>query len=251
MTHLDLFSGIGGFAYAADRVWEDVGHIFCDNEPFAQKVIAKHWPGSRIYGDIKDITKPGRADLVTGGFPCQPFSHAGRKKGTEDGRYLWPEMYRVIKLAKPEWVLAENVLGISTWGSGVVLEQVCTDLEATGYKVQPLIIPAIAVNAPHRRDRVWFVARNPKHARQHGSKDGQGDTQGADGNTERPDEPKQPAGPDSLRAEPSPGWDSDWHDIATRLCRVDDGLPDRVDRIKALGNAIVPQVAIEIMKGMV
>lgn len=250
MTHLDLFSGIGGFAYAADQVWDDVEHIFCDNDKFCQQVIAKHWPGSEIYGDIRTITEPIKADIVTGGFPCQPFSQAGKRKGTADNRYLWPEMYRVIRLTKPEWVIAENVSGLVNWSDGMVLEQVCTDLEAEGYEVQPLIIPAVAVNAPHRRDRVWFIARNPKYARQHGSQDSQSDTQRADSDTQRPHKPKQPTRPDSLRTEPSPSWDTDWPEVATQLCGVDDGLPDRVDRIKSLGNSIVPQVAIEIMRGI-
>lgn len=249
MTHLDLFSGIGGFSVAVDEGWPGVKHVFCDNDPFAQAVIKRHWPGSRIYGDIREI-KSETADIVTGGFPCQPFSHAGRKQGTNDNRYLWPEMFRVIRLTKPEWVIAENVYGLVTWQQGLVLEQVCTDLETTGYEVQPFIIPAVAVNAPHRRDRVWVVARNPKYARQHGSQDPKGNLKGADSNKARPDKLKQPTRPDSLRPEPSPSWDTDWHEVAPQLCRVDDGLPNRVDRIKALGNSIVPQVAVEIMKGM-
>lgn len=100
MKHLDLFSGIGGFALASETVWPEIEHTFCDNEPFSQEVLKKHWPNSKIYGDIRELTGE-TADLVTGGFPCQPFSNAGRKKGKKDDRFLWPEMLRVIKEAKP------------------------------------------------------------------------------------------------------------------------------------------------------
>lgn len=250
VVHLDLFSGIGGFAYAIDQIWDNVQHIFCDNDPFCKKVLAKHWPESEIFDDIKNITKPPKADIVTGGFPCQPFSHAGKKQGSKDDRFLWPSMAQVIRLAKPEWVIAENVYGISTWDGGVVLEQVCLDLEALGYEVQPFIIPAVAVNAPHRRDRVWFIACNPQHARQHGSQDTQSHPERTDNYEEGTHQPQQPTRPDSLRATTYISWDSDWHDIAAELCRVDDGLPDRVDRIKGLGNSIVPQVVEQLIRGI-
>ena len=181
VKHIDLFSGIGGFALAVDRVWPGAEHLFCDNDKFCQAIINKHWPDAKIYDDIRtltntDIVRPqesrselqtGRSGqnnkddgtfILTGGFPCQPFSQAGQRKGTEDDRYLWPEMLRVIREFQPVWVIAENVRGLVTWNDGMVLEQVCADLEAEGYDVQPIIIPAVAVNAPHRRDRIWFIA---------------------------------------------------------------------------------------------
>lgn len=181
MRHLDLFSGIGGFALAVEEIWPDAEHIFCDNDIYCRKLLKLRFPKSKIYGDIKEIKtiaysdwnglqKPGKkqqtsrhrqffkVDLITGGFPCQPFSQAGKRRGTDDDRYLWPEMLRVIRLAKPRWVIAENVRGLLTMQSGLVFEQVCADLENSGYEVQPFIIPAVAVNAPHRRDRIWFVA---------------------------------------------------------------------------------------------
>jgi site-specific DNA-cytosine methylase len=237
--HLDLFSGIGGFSYAVDEVWgkENVTHIFSDNDKFCQQVLKKHWPNSKIYGDIRNLrpdTNPdsnrrksgekeinptearqqtfGNAEecdgvtadanrdglqeprpeqqtggdrqfsktvadtanagieevrereneifLLTGGFPCQPFSQAGKRRGTEDDRYLWPEMLRTIREFHPRWVIGENVGGFVTWSNGMVLNQVCADLEEAGYEVQPFIIPACAVNAPHRRDRVWIVANS-------------------------------------------------------------------------------------------
>ena len=266
MKHLDLFSGIGGFAYAVDQVYENATHTFCDNDPFCQAVLAKHWPDSQVYGDIKEVTLERalanaagerffrsrakqkstlsrleatadptytefKIDLLTGGFPCQPFSQAGRRKGTADDRYLWPPMLECISLFKPRWVIAENVAGLVTWNNGLVLEQVCADLESEGYEVQAFIIPAVSVNAPHRRDRVWIVAHNKKLLSNEGvysTRSGQ-------------------------RKSGRKNWNANWLEIATRLCRVDDGLPRRMDRnprLKALGNAIVPQVAIEIMKAI-
>lgn len=158
MRHLDLFSGIGGFALAAQWVWGAEHEIvsFCDNDKAAQVVLSKHWPGVPIHDDIKtlDATKwRGTVDLVTGGFPCQPFSCAGKRGGAADDRYLWPEMLRVIDECKPRWVLGENVPGII----GMELDRVLFDLERAGYEARPLVIPACAVDAPHRRARVWIV----------------------------------------------------------------------------------------------
>lgn len=286
MKHLDLFSGIGGFAIAVEAVWPEAEHIFCDNDNFCQQVLKKHWPDSIIFGDIRELNKEKlweeyalnvknqklrkegltanlaiqkespngeritentigkqqeigasgektksstiteenvlvavkpresslpltinetmetpsegitirklgnsplkedcqtiinsfattattqgktteyvhtkqKIDIITGGFPCQPFSQAGKRKGTADERFLWPEMLRVIREFHPRWVIGENVGGFVTWNNGMVLNQVCADLEEAGYEVQPFIIPACAVNAPHRRDRVWIVA---------------------------------------------------------------------------------------------
>lgn len=160
MRHLDLFSGIGGFALAAESVWPDVEHIFCDIEPFAQAVLRKHWPEAKIYDDIKKLEGGGLGtiDIVTGGFPCQPFSAAGQRRGKEDDRHLWPEMLRVIREAAPRWVIGENVGGLLTWNGGMVLDEVYADLEREGYSVWAFVIPAAAVGAPHRRDRVWIIA---------------------------------------------------------------------------------------------
>lgn len=292
MNHIDLFSGIGGFAYAARMVWGEEYHnvLFCDNNKFCQQVIRKQFgKDSVIYGDIRDVTNPNRhglqeqgqkqqasgdrqfseitpntrseesrglsggigqeisetwrCDLLTGGFPCQPFSAAGKRRGTQDNRYLWPEMLRVIREFQPTWVIAENVRGLLTINEGLVFEQVCADLEREGYEVQPLIIPAVAVNAPHRRDRVWFVA-NRKNI-----------------NGERRDRKRIGAGRSKVPHR-NENWNQDWLEVATELCGMDDGLPaeldgfklskaqHRVERLKALGNAIVSQVAIEIMQAI-
>lgn len=160
MTHASLFSGIGGFDLAAELAgWTNVFN--CEIDPFCRKVLAYHFPNAIQYEDVKatDFTiHRGGVDVLTGGFPCQPFSLAGKRRGTSDNRYLWPEMLRAIREIRPRWVVGENVLGIVNWSAGMVFEQVCADLEGEGYEVQPFLIPACAVDAPHRRDRVWFVA---------------------------------------------------------------------------------------------
>lgn len=160
MTHASLFSGIGGFDLAAEWMgWQNVFN--CEIDPFCRKVLAYHFPEAKQYEDVKttDFTiHRGHIDVLTGGFPCQPFSLAGKRKGSDDNRYLWPEMLRAIREIQPRWVVGENVFGIVNWSDGMVFEQVQSDLENEGYEVQPYIIPACAVDAPHRRDRVWFVA---------------------------------------------------------------------------------------------
>lgn len=159
MTHASLFSGIGGFDLAAE--WAGWTNAFnCEIDPFCRKILKYHFPDAEQYGDIRtaDFTIwRDRIDVLTGGFPCQPFSLAGKRKGTEDDRYLWPEMLRVIRTVRPRWVVGENVYGIVNWSEGMVLDTVCSDLEEAGYEVQPYIIPACGVGAPHRRDRCWFV----------------------------------------------------------------------------------------------
>lgn len=202
-TMIDLFSGIGGFSLAANWVWGEELSIqcFCEIDNFCQKVLKKHWPEVPCYDDIKkiqwvvaDTESMGRGngpsedkrtskgeinapcnrislpaiDLLTGGFPCQPFSCAGKRAGTEDDRFIWPEMLRTIHEVKPRWVVAENVPGLLTLQDGLVFEGVCADLEAEDYSVQAVIIPACAKNAPHRRDRVWILARNKNDRREDG-----------------------------------------------------------------------------------
>lgn len=173
MTHASLFSGIGGFDLAAE--WAGWTNAFnCEIDPFCRSVLKYHFPDAEQYGDIRttDFTIwRDRIDVLTGGFPCQPFSLAGKRKGAEDDRYLWPEMLRVIRTIRPRWVVGENVFGIVNWSEGMVFEQVCSDLEAAGYEVQPYLIPACGVGAPHRRDRCWFVGHlveNPERVRRDG-----------------------------------------------------------------------------------
>jgi len=160
MRHGSLFSGIGGFDLAAEWMgWENVFH--CEWNEFGQKVLKHHFPKADSYSDIckTDFRKyAGSVQIISGGFPCQPFSQAGKRKGTDDERYLWGEMLRAVQEIKPIYVIAENVYGITNIDGGMVFEQVHLDLENEGYEVQPYIIPACAKNAPHRRDRCWFVA---------------------------------------------------------------------------------------------
>lgn len=160
MKHGSLFSGIGGFDLAAEWMgWENAFH--CEWNEFGQKVLHYYWPNAESYGDITktDFTKwRGTIDIVTGGFPCQPYSSAGKRRGKEDDRHLWPEMLRAIREIAPKYIVGENVLGLTNWNGGMVFNEVYSDLEAEGYDVQAVVIPAAGKNAPHGRDRVWFVA---------------------------------------------------------------------------------------------
>ena len=162
---LDLFSGLGGFSLGLERTGHFETVAFCDNNQYSKLILDKHWKGVKIYDDVREISKEKFRedgiefpDIITGGFPCQPFSVAGKQKGTSDDRHLWPEMFRIIKAFKQRYVIGENVRGIVNIQEGVVFETVCTDLESEGYEVQPFIIPAAGVGAPHRRERVWIIA---------------------------------------------------------------------------------------------
>jgi DNA (cytosine-5)-methyltransferase 1 len=160
LRHGSLFSGIGGFDLAAEWMgWDNVFH--CEWNEFGQKVLKHYWPQAETFTDITktDFTKYyGKIDILTGGFPCQPYSSAGKRKGKEDERHLWPEMLRTIREVSPRFVVGENVRGLTNWNGGLVFEEVCAELENLGYSVAPVIIPACGVNAPHRRERVWFIA---------------------------------------------------------------------------------------------
>jgi len=160
MIHGSLFSGIGGFDLAAEWAgWTNAFH--CEWADFPRKVLKHYWPNSESYGDIKetDFSKwRGIVDVVSGGFPCQPYSMAGKRLGKEDDRHLWPEMLRAIREIQPSWVVGENVRGFLNWSGGLVFDEVQADLEAAGYEVIPFLLPACGIGAPHRRDRIWFVA---------------------------------------------------------------------------------------------
>jgi len=163
MRLLDLFSGIGGFSYAAETLiggYETVA--FCEMDEFCQKVLKKHWPSVPIYDDVRtlDAARLGRIDICTFGFPCQPVSQAGLQKAESDDRWLWDEIIRILQVSKPKYIIAENVRGLISIQDGLLIEKCLSDLEAEGYEVQPIIIPACAKNAPHRRDRVWIIGQN-------------------------------------------------------------------------------------------
>jgi len=162
MNHGSLFSGIGGFDLAAEWMgWENKFH--CDINPFSRKLCSFYWPQAQSYDNIKTTDFRiwrGKIDVLSGGFPCQPFSTAGKRMGKEDDRHLWPEMLRAIREIKPRYVVGENVRGIASWSDGLVFEEVFADLEGEGYEVQAFLLPAVGVNAPHKRDRFYFVAKN-------------------------------------------------------------------------------------------
>ncbi len=162
---LDLFSGLGGFSLGLERTGSFETVAFCDNDKYSKLVLQKHWKGVKIYNDVKEITKEKFIadgiqfpDIITGGFPCQPFSVAGKQAGTDDDRHLWPVMFRIIQEFTPRWVIGENVKGLTNIQDGVVFETVCSNLEGEGYEVRTFNIPAAGVGAPHRRERLWIVA---------------------------------------------------------------------------------------------
>ena len=290
---LDLFSGIGGFSLGLHRTGGFETVAFVERDDYAQKVLAKNFPDVPIFDDVRtfDADGLGRIDVVTGGYPCQPFSQAGQRRGAEDDRHLWPEMARIIRQCNPTWVVAENVAGHITMG----LDEVLSDLEGQGYATRPFVIPACAVDAPHRRDRVWIIAHNDSQHRSANERepnaktDGrhkfggicenvsdtqnegvigrdrkQGNDDGGSGRGvfdegrgraddgaedvaqtdnsgrgkqrgEKPVRKEQSAIERSCRWLPEP-----------RVGRVAHGIPNRVDRLKGLGNAVVPQIVTMI-----
>lgn len=301
MIHIGLFEGIGGFSLAASWMgWQT--YLTCEINPFAQRVLKYYWPDAYHHGDIKTLTyETVNAELtkrygegwrkqpiiLTGGFPCQPFSVAGKRRGTEDDRYLWPEMLRAIREIKPDYVVGENVHGLLSWSNGLVLEQVLSDLEADGYEAQTLVLPAAGVNAPHKRNRVWIVAKNTNYCRclhgeikqegadvwqQRNTGAGGGDgvrlSEGiaADPNNEGLQRSKDVRITGEERKKRNEQFarslQSTWENFPTQppICSGDDGISERLDGItfpkwrtesvKAYGNAIVPQVAYAIFKAI-
>lgn len=262
LTHLDLFSGIGGFALAAK--WNGFRTLaFCDCEPYAQAVLRKHWPDVHVHGDIRQVRGDLYAGvtLLTGGFPCQPFSVAGKQRGKDDNRYLWPEMCRVIREARPAWIIGENVAGIVK----LALDTVCADLEAEGYEVEPIIIPACAVDAPHRRDRVWIMANRKREGLERCDRsknlEMHGDAKQVRSAWPMGFQTQNVSDHDSFLSEhwiknhgkknqderQEPFMHARWlpePDVG----RVAHGIPHRVAKLRGLGNAIVPQVAAEIIR---
>lgn len=235
MRFLSLFAGIGGFDLGLERAgMQCVGQVEVDE--YCNKVLSKHWPNVKRIKDIRNVKGKefGTVELICGGFPCQPFSTAGKRHGKKDDRYLWPEMLRVIQAIRPHWILGENVVGIINLGA----ETVSHDLESVGYTVQMFIIPAGAIGVPHRRERVWILANSNSNrllsifTKEYEKK-----------RTER------------VSTEWCPNWyvpelgqkgttvfTEQW-EIPPEPFRVVDGIPNQLDRIKALGNAVVPQVA--------
>lgn len=247
VRHLDLFSGIGGFALAAQWVGGIETIAFSEIDPHAISILKRHWPDVPNLGDIRKVCGI-KCDLITGGFPCQPYSRAGARRGNDDSRALWPEMLRIISESRPRWLLGENVPGIIE----MALDGCLADLEAIGYEVGTIEVPACAVNARHRRERVWIIAHSKGQLRraQDGClEDSQSQSRGeAEGRILRQGL-RNPVN-DGLATAIEPGRWHRWENAASRVCGVADGIPSPMDRNKALGNAIVPQVAAEILRYM-
>ena len=306
MRHVDLCSGIGGFALGFEWAGLSRPVLFCDIEPWSRKVLHKHWPDVPIAEDVKELANDPdglipECDILTAGYPCQPFSLAGERRGTEDDRHIWPYILSIVKAKRPAWCVFENVYGHVSMG----LDEVLSDLEREGYATRPYIVPACAADAPHRRDRVWIIARNMADTVSAGSqardRDGMGDDHGSCGNQEqfaRPgseshvanaDSSRQQQGHEEMARRPSEQPDGSGiqprETVADPECierqrgctgsvlrerdvqaqsgrgsqdaqvrwavepavgRVANGIPRRVDRLRGLGNAIVPQIAMRI-----
>ncbi len=251
MNHGSLFSGIGGFDLAAEWMgWNNIFH--CEWNPFGQKVLKHHFPNSISYNDITktDFTiHRGNIDILTGGFPCQPYSSAGLRLGKADERHLFPQMLRAIKEIQPRWVIGENVRGLVSWNEGMVFNEVYADLESEGYEVQSFLIPAAGVGAPHQRQRVFFLAysNSERHTRTTSTR-----TKETEGGAILYENRK------CTRQDQGNHWDN-WPKQPYVLLR-DNGVPCGLDTktfpsirretIKAAGNAVVPQVAHQIFKAI-
>ena len=265
MKVLDLFSGIGGFSLGLERAGMSTVAM-CEKDPYCRKILAKHWPDLTIHEDIRNLDGKRYAesiDLVCGGFPCQPFSVAGKRKGTNDDRHLWPEMLRVIKESRPRWVIGENVFGFIN----MALDDVQADLEREHYEVRKFVLPAVAVDAKHRRDRIILIAYSNSPAvwdrterqeigRDHlqagrqtitpndGTAQSLADTQSErvqglrSGREQEPHAHERQELPMCESQRPRPAY---W-EAEPCVGRVADGVPNRVDRIRGLGNAVVPQL---------
>ena len=276
MIHASLFSGIGGFDLAAEWMgWENLFH--CEWNPFGQQVLKHHFPNSISYNDITKTDfsiHRGQVDILTGGFPCQPYSSAGKRLGKADERHLFPHMLRCIKEVKPRWIIGENVRGLVNWNGGMVFNEVYDDLEREGYEVQSFLIPAASVNAPHQRYRIWFVANSISIGRRENVRftNRESDVTNQNGKTgdftysnnigsilwDSKEERKIQSGFKLKSLHSIQKWKT--FPTKSPICGGDDGLPRELDNItfskwrkesiKAYGNAIVPQVAYEIFKAI-
>jgi DNA (cytosine-5)-methyltransferase 1 len=282
LTHGSLFSGIGGFDLAAEWMgWDNKFH--CEWNDFGQKVLHHYWPEAECFTDItkSDFKKYyGKIDILTGGFPCQPYSSAGKRKGKDDERHLWPEMLRAIREISPRFVVGENVRGLTNWNGGLVFEEVCAELESYGYQVAPVIIPACAVGAPHRRERIWFVAYADGAEQRNYTRANDSETEkvwrenqsnvsrelSSDGDATyskgvRLQESSQ-VGEMERTISKLAGKRTNWNQFPTQspVCSGNDGLSGELDgitfpkwrneSIKGYGNAICPQVAYQIFRAI-
>ena len=314
LRHVDLCSGIGGFSLGFEWAQLSTPILFCDTEPWCRKILAKNFPNVPIATDVKELANdPERLvpshDILTAGYPCQPFSVAGKQRGVEDDRHIWPYILRIVAQKRPTWCVFENVHGHIAMG----LDQVLADLESEGYSTRTFVVPACGVNAPHKRDRLWIVAhselaysvsirrgRRSSTRRGTGERNVQSEEQGRSSMGRETEGRGEPRGEDvadttilgsqehghgkpdefvhvsenvaNSSGEGSQGRLSgrsnserqsfvgqsgcssstygqsgeDWWAVEPNVRRVAHGIPKRVDRIKGLGNAIVPQIAMNI-----
>ena len=262
---LDLFSGIGGFSVGleATEKFKTIG--FCEQDKFCQKVLRKHWSDVPIYEDIKKLdARKINADVVVGGFPCQSISIAGKQKGKDDDRYLFPEMLRVIKEVNPRWIIAENVQNLINISDGQILQELHNSLEAENYEVQTFCISAASVGAWHKRSRIWIVAANTnprlcigenKKIQTRGVAFNNGSSSNVTDTDKLRTQVQTQGKHTSIKMSGSTSKES-WWKTQSKLCGVPDGVqyelyPNRANRIKALGNSIVPQIVTEIGKAII
>ena len=268
---LDLFSGIGGFSLGLEATGGFETKAFCELDKYCKSVLKKHWPDTRQYDDIKELTYDklrsdgiDTIDIITGGYPCQPFSVAGKQKGTEDKRHLWPEYFRLVKECRPTWVIGENVSGHIKLG----LDQVIEDLESEGYATRTFSISASSIGANHQRERIWIIANANSNGllKDHSNIRPQStESIGKDSGSIRKDIPREQhmansysGSEETLNQERVLGEQNtegeterypdgslqihgQWN-IEPNVGRVADGIPSRVDRLKSLGNSLVPQI---------
>ena len=270
---LDLFSGIGGFSVGLEATGKFKTIGFCEQDKFCQKVLRKHWSDVPIYEDIKKLdARKIKADVVVGGFPCQSISIAGKQKGKDDDRYLFPEMLRVIKEVKPRWIIGENVQNLINISDGQILQDIHNSLEAENYEVQTFCISAASIGAWHKRSRVWIVAANTNPRLSIGENEKiftRGNTFDNGSSADVPNTNSkgsqghrlqsnnlQKSNQSKINTDSNFTEQQTWWQTQSSLCGVPDGIQygldkDRSHRIKALGNSIVPQIVTEIGKAII
>ena len=278
LQHLDLFSGIGGFSLGLEATGGFETKAFCDIEKYPRQVLQKHWPHVKQYEDIKELNYErlkadgiDSIDIITGGYPCQPFSIAGRQKGEQDPRHLWPEYFRLVKELRPTWVIGENVSGHIKLGLDTVIE----DLESEDYSVRPFSISASSIGANHQRERIWILAHSRRsqwpraefrgenenetrqeNANQFERSSSTSEVDVANTNDERLQRQWQSRNQFTPRFNSSRESSEEgqrtvgqgWWESEPNMGRVAHGIPKRVDRLKSLGNSLVPQIPYYIGK---
>ena len=282
---LDLFSGIGGFSLGLESTGHFETAAFCEIEPYCQKVLKKHWPDVPIFDDIRKLKGKdiGAIDIITGGYPCQPFSVAGKQKAEQDPRHLWPEYFRLIKELRPTWVIGENVSGHIKLGLDSVLE----DLASEGYSTRTFSISASSIGANHKRERIWIIANSngSKFLEENSSVRSEStesirsnigsicenisktndvantnsirwnEIKDENGNTFKSSSQETKFTTRQLKRKSSEGRQEGmgrkWWESEPRVGRVAHGIPKRVDRLKTLGNSVVPHIPYYIGQAIV